>query len=121
MKKLIITVDTNDADYNTKISTIDDKELALLIPIFNAIKGFKPYKSKSESGRDWTHNNNWPCGEYGLREDLGEKPPQEIYKDVLTEADVEFFHAYLPALGDTGYHDITSIEVLEVSNEQKYL
>src|SRR4051812_22018629 len=81
MKYLVIKVDTNDADYLTANIKVTDKQLKLLQPLIKAIKGFKPYFTKSNSGTPWKHNSNWPTGEYGCREDLGEKTTEELYVD----------------------------------------
>lgn len=124
---LIVTVDTNDADYNTEVSRIEQEQLDKLLPVFEAIKNFKPYKGMTDPkrtgtpAREWTHNNNWPVGEYAYRPDLGGKTPEEIYAGVLTEDQIGLFEDYLPSAGDTGYHDIVSITVLEVANETQYV
>lgn len=75
-----IVADTNDADYVTEITEISDKTLEKIKPLIEAIKNFEPYNGKSESGLDWAHSHNYPCGEYAPREDLGELTPQEIFK-----------------------------------------
>ncbi|RJQ25033.1 hypothetical protein C4577_06520 [Candidatus Parcubacteria bacterium] len=104
-----IVADTNDADYVTEISNISDKDLTKIKPLIAAIKAFKPYKTKSDSGLNWTHDNNYPCGEHCPREDLGEKYPQEIYKG-LDEEVFEIFEDLIPR-GEYGIHTIKSIEI----------
>lgn len=115
--KLTVTVDTNDADYNTRITNITEERLVELLPVFEAIANFKPYRGDSVR---WSspHTNNWPIGEDLPREDLGEKFVAEIYAGILTEAQIQMFQEYCPS---GGFHTIHSIAVLEVAAEQVYL
>lgn len=112
---LIMTADTNDADYVTKTSTIELADLRLIEPIIEKIKNFKPYKTL-DGKMYWTHDSNWPTGEM-RRDDLGEKSPAEIYD--LTEEEAEDFQSYLP-YGENGIHTITTIKVVEVVSEKVY-
>lgn len=117
--KLFISVDQNDGDWNESSNDITQEQLDELIPVFKAIKGFKSYKGKSAGGLAWAHNHNWPTGEC-FRPDLGEKTPTEIYKEVLTDYQVEMFSDLCP-FGENGFHTVESITVLEITNETKYL
>jgi hypothetical protein len=122
--KLIIKADTNDADYIQSVTDITKQELDNLLPIFKAIKKFKPYKGKSEgpSKLSWTHDHNWPGGgEYCPRTDLGEKFPSEIYAGVLTTEQVELFDEYRPHGDECDIHSIVKITVLEYVGETEYL
>jgi hypothetical protein len=118
--RLIITVDMNDADYNTEMNTITEEDLEKLLPVFEAIQNFKPYKGKSGSQTEHAHRSNWPHGEYVPREDLGEKFPKEIYAGILTEDQCEMFTEYCP-FGEHGFHSVVDITVLEVIHEKAYL
>lgn len=117
MFKVTVKVDTNDADYNELTTAITSKEWDELRPILTAISKFKPYKAKSESGLDWTHNHNWPSGEYSPREDLGEKTPEEIYAGVLTLDQIQMFTDYCP-FGEHGFHSVKEVTILEVVGEE---
>lgn len=115
--ELIITVDENDADYNTKMSVIPEEDLNRILPLIEAIKNFKPYTSKSDSGSEWTHRHNYPFGDC-CREDLGEKPPYEFYP--FDEEVFEIFEEYVP-YSEYGFHTIVSIEVGDVPKRTKLL
>ena len=73
MLEIMIRVDTNDGNYVEVTNIITEAQLKILRPVFEAIKNFKPYKVHGGE-----HNHNFPSGEC-LREDLGEKTPEEIY------------------------------------------
>lgn len=118
--QLWIQADTNDGDYTSSISKVTKKELKRLEPIFAAIKAFRPYKGKSETGTEFSHHNNWPNGEYYPRTDLGEKTPEEIYAGILTPEQVELFNDLCP-WGESGIHSIVDIKVMEVTKEKVYL
>lgn len=102
-----ITADTNDADYVTEISEITEEDLDKIKPLIAAIKRFKPYTTKS-NGLSWSHHHNYPFGE-GLREDLGEKPPQEVYKGFDEEV-FQIFEDLIPC-SEHGIHTIVSIDI----------
>ncbi|MHC1598880.1 MAG: hypothetical protein ACXQT0_04800 [Candidatus Methanofastidiosia archaeon] len=57
----MIKVDTNDADYDVSTTEITEEDLDSIRPIIEAIKNFKPYKSKTR-GMNQTHHHNWPAG-----------------------------------------------------------
>lgn len=119
-KRVTIVADTNDADYVTEISDIDDTFEHDFGDLITAIKNFKPYtvKRRSTSAIDWTHSHNWPTGEC-LREDLGEKPPEKIYPQFSEEL-IEAFGEYLP-YGEYGIHSIKSIGITTIAEEKKLL
>lgn len=119
MKYLLIKADTNDADYVQSFKLITNEQLDSFLPLFEAIAAFKPYKSKSKSGMEYTHGHNFPYGEC-LREDLGEKAPDEIYEDVVSDEVFETFADFLPN-SEFGIHTIKKIKVYEVLNEVDYL
>ena len=110
-QEITIVVDENDADYLTKVSEIFDEELAAIMPLIKAIKKFKPYKWKDPEDSAFnyahTHERNYPTGEM-IREDLGEKPPRELYK--FDEEIFDVFENFLPD-PEHGFHDIVSIEI----------
>lgn len=121
MKKyLVITADTNDGDYVTEKHSVTDETIELLKPAIEAVKNFKPYKVHMHN-IDWNHSHNFPTGEC-CREDLGEKTPKEYYVDggFMTEDQFLDFEEYVP-YAEYGIHTITSIEILEVSEETKLI
>src|SRR4051812_25843952 len=115
---LVVRGDHNDADYIIKVSPITQKEIDKFTPLLSAIKKFKPYKSKTQDGKmGWSHDHNWPCGEYGCREDLGEKTLVELYGD-LAELAKEFDELYVPHAEGWNLHTIHEIYVVKY---QKHL
>lgn len=117
-KYLYITADSNDGDYVSQINKIDEDDLKSLLPLFEAIKNFKPYSAKG-----FTHRHNWPHGdgEYIPREDLGEKPLYELYEGVLTSEQIDFFNEDYCPYGENGVHTIKDIRVLTVIEDKSYL
>ena len=107
MLEITITVDTNDADYNTSVNEISEEDLEKIKPLIAAIRKFKPYTHKFKNGHDWPHRHNYPFGD-ACREDLGEKPPTELYD--FSEEIFEIFEELFPHTED-GFHTIDSITV----------
>jgi hypothetical protein len=100
MKKLlIIKADTNDGDYIHTICKIDEKEEALIRKVAKLL----------HSG-----HHNWETSEYC------DERPEEMYKDVLTQEEIETFDEYVP-YGEHGVHTIASIRILEVTSDEDLL
>lgn len=124
---LVVRGDHNDADFITKLTPITEKDLARFMPLIAAIKKFKPYKGMTDEkahglpSSEWSHDNNWPCGEYGCREDLGEKPITELYKSDTISEDLitEFDETYVPHAEGWNLHTI--YEIYTVRFEKKLL
>lgn len=119
--EITITVDTNDADYLTKVSEISEEDLETITPLIKAIKNFKPYTGKttgSYAGRDWTHYYNYHIGEY-VRTELGEKQVTEIYPQFSEEVH-ELFQEFCP-YGQDGFHTVESILVAPLTKKTKLL
>jgi len=119
---LVVRGDYNDADFTTKITPITQEELEKFSPLIEAIKKFEPYKSSVKVGSpkdkpmEWKHNHNWPRGEYGYRQDLGEKTVTELYGELAEEFDDE----YVPNGGEqSGYSLHTIVEIFVVKLDQK--
>jgi hypothetical protein len=104
---IVITIDTNDADYITSFKSITKSKLDLIMPLINKIKEFKPYKGKTKSGLEFTHNHNYPFGT-ACREDLGEKSVKELYS--IDENIIEEFEGLLPFC-EYDFHSINSIKL----------
>ncbi len=117
--EITIIVDTNDADYRTSVSEIEEEEIDRLMPLIKAIKEFEPYQSKSKTS-DYTsmHRANYPTGEC-CREDLGEKTAEECYSDISPEIH-ELFQEYCPC-EEHGFHTIESIEITPLVEKEKLL
>lgn len=109
---IVVKADMNDGDYIEECSEISREELDKIRPLLAAINDFRPY----QVGR-CTHHHNFCTGE-ALRDDLGEKTPEELYPDYLDE--LEIFSEYVPH-GEYGIHTIKSVKVLEVINEEKFI
>ena len=101
MKKyIIITADTNDADYVTKKSEITDEQMELIKPMIEAIKNCEE-----------EHN-------YETQDCISEtEGADEIYKNV---PGFDLFDRFVPS-NEYGIHTIESVEILEVSNEYKLI
>lgn len=117
MLEITITVDTNDGDYATEISEISEEDLETIKPLIAAIKKFKPYKTKSKSGYDLTHDHNYPYDEC-LREDMGEKSPRDVYKFNTEVFDI--FEDLVPC-SEYGFHTIESITTAPLHSKTKLL
>lgn len=119
MLELTVVVDTNDADYRTQVSEISEADLEKIAPLIQAIKNFKPYRTTSD-GLSWPHGHNFPQGEC-LREDLGEKPVEEMYQEVVSDDTLQMFvEEYCPS-DEYGFHTIISIEVTPLVKKTKLL
>jgi hypothetical protein len=116
---LMVRGDSNDADFVTKITPITQEQLNRYLPLIKSIKKFKKYKgltsveAHGKPQREYTHEHNWPIGEYGCRQDLGEKTITELYGELAEEFDEQF----VPNGGDCAQfslHDIVEIAVLRL-------
>ncbi len=116
---LVVTVDTNDADYVTSVTEISPEELAQLRPLFEAIKNFESYEAETENGWHRTHDYNYPYGEC-LRRDQGEKDVRELYPHIPTEVIGLFEDKFLPPV-NYGLHDIESVDIYEVSSREEII
>jgi hypothetical protein len=111
---LVVRGDYNDADFVTKIKPITQEDLDRFLPLIEAIKAFP--RSKNYAGP-----HNWPVGEYGCREDLGEVPLAVAYGD-LGELAQEFDETYVPHGDDSSGYSLHSIyEIYVVRFEKKLL
>lgn len=113
----LVQVDTNDGDYMTELTEIEDPKL--INRIAEAVSKFEPYESVGRGGTKWSHDHNYPFN--CAREDLGEKTPQEIYVEsgLLTEEELEEFESNYVPYPEMGFHSIVEIRILEVSNDTK--
>ncbi len=110
---LVVEGDHNDADYVVSVTPITEEEIRKFAPLIRAIKAFKPYKGKSGSGLEFSHDHNWPVGDYCHRPDLGGKDIVELYNDAVPEDLIrEFDEEYVPH-EDGNIHTIDSIFVVE--------
>ncbi len=91
---LEVVGDTNDADYISERTEITEDQLELIKPVIKAIKNSKI-------------RHNWATSEYAR-----EPHPSEMYKDVVTEDQIEEFEQYVPH-GEHGIHTIKSITLLQ--------
>ncbi len=119
---LVVRGDSNDADFVTQITPITEEELKKFQPLIAAIKKFKKYKGMTDPTKhsgaphEYSHDSNWPRGEYGCRQDLGEKTITELYGELAEEFDEN----YVPNGGENaGYslHDIVEIVVMKLDRK----
>lgn len=109
VKKYVeIVVDTNDADYATSRHEIDDDSIVWITKVANAIAAFK--KTNRFDHNWWNMYNVY----------YEEKTPNEIYKGVLTEQEIDWFNDYCPST-EEGFHSVESITILEIINETELL
>lgn len=113
--KIIIIVDTNDADYSVSTSEITEEDLDKIRPLIEAIKNFKPYSADRDFEGKWKFEHNFPIGEC-CRTDLGEKEVEELYD--FPEEVHEIFNELIPH-PEWGFHTITEITLIE--KEKKLL
>lgn len=100
-KYVIITADTNDADYVTEKTEVSDETIELIKPIAEAISNCK-------------ENYNWPWHE------CCDKSIEELYEGILTEDQIDLFKDLCP-YGEYGVHTIEDIEILVVEEEYSLL
>lgn len=113
MKIILITVDTNDADYAHVAKTMTEEEYKNILPVIEAIKNFKPYPVYFSDGRLWFNNGHNFCT-FG-----GDKGPEELYVStgVITKEELEMFmEIFCDSVEE--FHTITKIVVYDVINEQ---
>jgi hypothetical protein len=109
---LVVRGDHNDADFVTKITPITQENLDRFLPLIEAIRAF-PRKP------NYAGPHNWPVGEYGCREDLGDTPLGVAYGD-LGELAEEFDETYVPHGDDNSGYSLHSIyEIYVVRFEKK--
>lgn len=119
--EITIRVDTNDADYATEVSIVDEITIEVIKPLIEAIKKFKPYQTDTKTAaynKKWKHHHNYPFGEC-QREDLGEKSPRELYP-MFDEDTFETFESLVPYC-EYGFHTIDSIEITPYVEKTKLL
>lgn len=115
---LVVEGDHNDADYIISVTPITEEQLKHFAPLFKAIKNFKPYKGMTDEKAHghpptpWSHDNNWPRGEYGCREDLGEKTIGQLYGELGEEFDEDFVPHH-----EGNIHTINNIYVISGSKK----
>jgi hypothetical protein len=112
---ILVEVDSYDALYTDKITTITDKRLEMLLPLFKAIKEFKPYATKKD-GNEVVHIYNFPHDSQ-CDTATGELTVQELYSDINPEI-IEFFITECCPVVEDGFHTITSVQVVQGSSWQ---
>ena len=108
--ELVITADTNDADYATSTNTVTQETIDKLSPIIKAIK------DRNATTRRGSGQYNWRIGEYATKNE----GPDVVYDGILTEDQIEFFSDLVPH-GEYGIHTIESIEYYPLPMKIKLL
>lgn len=117
---IIVKGDTNDSDYVNQIEKLRENQgdlKELVIKVANAIKSVTQEKKEyfKSKGLDFIPQfHNWNKNDYSFEEDT----PHVIYKDFLTEEDVDNFNDYFCP---RGIHTILSITMIDVNNEIELL
>jgi hypothetical protein len=104
---IIIKADYNDGDY--LYSFIEEKELKSVEDTVTFLKKISSVISKNNY-HSWTTNDRAE----------NEESPQEMYKGLLTEDEIESFNMLLP-YNEYGLHTIKSIRILKVENDVELL
>ena len=107
--EIVITGDTNDADYVTEIQDIEQDELDLIMPVIEAVKAYTKLHWKGH----YCSEHNWPTSEYSDGE-VG-----ALYPD-LTEEQLQLFQNFVPC-GEYGIHSIESIYIYPKPTKVKLL
>lgn len=118
MKKyIIIKADVNDGDYISSKHEITDENLEIVKPIIQAINEFNEDKSIKYQKYNW-----WTMDDHSR----GSSPeqylsPEERYKDKVSQEAFDYFNELLPYMDNENIHTIESIELLEVSKQERLL
>lgn len=86
---VVIKADCNDADYISEISDVNSDDIKFIKYVWGIIS---------------KRNGRWENGEYG------DIPPRKMYKNELTEKEIERFSSFLP-YGEYGIHTVESIKI----------
>ena len=97
---MIIEGDMNDADMRARVHEIRACDIPIIKRVAKAIRNSEV-------------RYNWDKSGY-------EDGPYKVYKDILSEDDIEFFNDYVPG-GDYAVHRITSIRILKVQEDNELL
>lgn len=99
---IAVEADTNDADYVRSFIKLDKNfDINRLKNIIEVLK---------------QNDGTWYTGDLCYKD----RDTRLIYKDKLTENDIDMMNSYIPG-SDYGIHTITSIEIIEVNNIEKLL
>jgi hypothetical protein len=99
---LIITADANDADYiHSQIEIENEADLERVSRILKVIKKARP--ENVLLAMSWL---NW-------------YRPENIYKDLLSADDIQWFDENFVPQGENGIHSITRAVLYEISNETR--
>jgi hypothetical protein len=111
-RTILVKADTNDADYITRSSKLNEEDLPTILKVVAEIKAFDARTRRGSGEYNW----------YARYEHYGRKRsgPREVYEDVLTEEEIEIFEEYIP-YGEDGIHTIESVEIFEIINKEKLL
>lgn len=116
-KYIIVKADTNDADYVTNKSLIDDENLKIVTDIINKVER-QTIRYWDLNSKDWKERKakriSWETGEM-------QSEPLTIQHPELTFEEIDFMEENYIPYGEYGIHTIESIEILEVVNEYSLL
>lgn len=98
---VIVTADTNDADYITRQTPLPLGEKCGSVDLEALLR--KVWKATQEC----TEHYNWPNSEYR------DGCPYELYDGILLMAEIDIFQEYFEPYGEDGIHTIESIQIVE--------
>lgn len=111
-RTILVKADTNDADYITNASELNEEDLPTILKVVAAIKDFDSRNRRGSGKYNWYARDE--------HYSLSRPSPHEVYEDILTEEEIEIFEEYIP-YGEDGIHTIESVEIFEIINKEKLL
>jgi len=100
---VLITGDMNDGDYKTVKHEVDKDTVEIIRKVAKVVLKNNKY------------DYNWPA--YDLRKEYGN--PYEMYKDELTQEEMDIFSGFVPSGGDYPIHSIESIEIYQFTTKEE--
>lgn len=110
MFEIVVVADENDADYLTKISTIDLETLKKLMPILQVIKNNDNVWEDGERGS--------PYSTYGHGDDIADDDPDYYGPVLLTKDQIKLMEKYMP-YSEYGLHTLISVEYYPLPEKVK--
>ena len=107
---IIIKADENDADY--VYNFLEENQVRSIDKVISTLKKLSAAMYENKVYNNIYHN--WCTGE---RADM-ENSPYEMYKDMLTEEEIETVNEIVP-FSEYGIHTIKSIRILKVEEDEE--
>jgi hypothetical protein len=107
-RSIYIQADTNDADYISATSDLNEEDLPTILKVVEAIKAFDS-RTRRGSGQ-----YNWPSSYHR------NGSPHYTYDGILTEEEIDIFSDYVPC-GEDGIHTIESVQIFQIIDKEVLL